>query len=82
MILPPSIDRNEFILELNSFGIFPGVHYKSNSFYAPYKHMSQDVPKAESLSNQILSLPLHLELLESDIEFIANTIMNILTNHL
>ena len=77
IILPSKINRDEFILKLNELGIFPGVHYKSNSFYKPYKHMAESVPNAENLSKRILSLPLHLELTNSDVEFISNTISNL-----
>ncbi len=71
IMLPLSIDRNDFIERLNGCGIYPGVHYKSNSFFDPYKHLATHVRDSESYSQRILSLPLHISLTESDVEFIA-----------
>ena len=74
IILKKEIDRDSFILRLNERGIYPGVHYKSNSFYRPYKHLSESVQFTENITKRIVSLPIHLELTDSDAKFISTIV--------
>ena len=47
--------------------IYCGVHYKSNSIYDLYLDTPGSKSFAEKISNNIISLPLHLNLNENDV---------------
>lgn len=66
-------DRDKTLLTLNSLNIFPGVHYLNNIKYRMYSYAEGTCPNAEDISNTILSLPLHLKLSKTDIDFIADS---------
>ena len=51
-----------------------GVHYISNTEYPAYNKFKASTPKATEFSNGILSLPLHLFLKETEIEFVLECI--------
>ena len=68
-------NRNEVINYLSDRGIFTGVHYKSNMEYRMYdKSILKNV---NFYSNRILSLPLHLGIVESDVEFIVSELLKV-----
>ena len=52
---------------LNANDIFPGVHYKDNTEYQLYSNAKGTCPNAYKLSEEIISLPLHMFLTEDDI---------------
>ncbi|MBG07475.1 MAG: aminotransferase DegT [Halobacteriovoraceae bacterium] len=65
---------------LNNFyknNIFPGVHYKDNRNYQMYGPI-QDLPKVEYYSDRIISLPLHLNMTDSDVEKVATCLLGII----
>lgn len=66
-----SVDcREEILKKFYELGIYPGVHYRVNTDYQPYS--GADVcPVAQRLSDQLISLPLHLDLVESDVKMIS-----------
>jgi dTDP-4-amino-4,6-dideoxygalactose transaminase len=68
-------NRDEVLEKLHADGINCGVHYKSNTEYKMYSHLKEAVPFADALQHKILSLPLHLELTESDVNFISEKII-------
>lgn len=70
-------NREKVIDHLTSKWIFPWVHYKINTEYDLYKTNNR-FEKAEFYSNHILSLPLHLDLTENDIDYISNILLEII----
>jgi len=64
-------DRDRVLAQLRSLGVHAGVHYRLNSEYLPYRDTPADCPQAQRLSARLLSLPLHLELAEQDIDYVA-----------
>lgn len=68
-------NRNELILALNQADIYPGVHYRDNTQYPMYKHGYGMCPNAHKITEEILSLPLHLHLVKSDIDYICEQVI-------
>lgn len=64
-------DRERVFDYLNNHGIYPGVHYKDNTEYGLYSHGRGTCPNSHSISKQIISLPLHLFLTDSDVDYVA-----------
>lgn len=60
-------DRDGLLSYLNSNDIFPGVHYRNNTEYKMYAYGKDKCPNAQSASEEIISLPLHLGLKDADI---------------
>ena len=54
--------------------IYPGVHYIDNTQYKMYNYAYGTCPNAHKLSNQLLTLPIHLDLVEDDIKRICKVI--------
>jgi dTDP-4-amino-4,6-dideoxygalactose transaminase len=69
-------NRNEKIEHLYSNGVFPGVHYIDNTNYAMYNYAKGTCLNAQYFSDHIISLPLHLNLTEKDIDFIISIFKN------
>jgi dTDP-4-amino-4,6-dideoxygalactose transaminase len=70
--------RDEMILYLNSKGIFPGVHYRTNTDYSMYQYAKGTCPNADAVSKEIITLPIHLRLSDDDINYIADTVIEFL----
>ena len=60
-------DRDDVMEELYSRDIYPGVHYVDNTEYPMYRHSLGSCPEAHKASEEIISLPLHLELRDEDV---------------
>lgn len=68
-------NRSRIIKELNKNDIFPGMHYKRNDFYKCYKHVRRnDLPNTQWYQDHELTLPIHLDLTQSDLDKIINVI--------
>lgn len=67
-------DRNRLIDYLAENEIYCGVHYKSNSIYDLYIDTPGSTLYAENISNNILSLPLHLNIGDEDVMRIVDLI--------
>lgn len=67
-------NRNEVMEYLNANDIFPGVHYKDNTQYEMYSHAKGTCPNAHKLSEEVISLPLHMFLTEDDIRKVAKIV--------
>ncbi len=72
--------RDEVFLALNNAGIFPGVHYRTNTDYAMYRHMADDCPNAGAFSKEVISLPLHLRLQRADVERVSRQLIDIVSD--
>ena len=70
-------DRDEVMLALNALGIYPGVHYRDNTNYRMYADSAGSCPRAASISNSIISLPLHLRMDYTDVQRVAKALISI-----
>jgi dTDP-4-amino-4,6-dideoxygalactose transaminase len=70
-------NRDEIMLGLNNFGIFPGVHYRANTEFTMYAHLAGTCPNATLFSNEVISLPLHMRLTSKDINAICSRLKDI-----
>jgi dTDP-4-amino-4,6-dideoxygalactose transaminase len=72
-------NRESLRENLKSKGIETGVHYKPNHMLQFYKNISNHpLPVTESVYPEILSLPLHPELTETDIEYVITELNQLL----
>lgn len=67
-------DREKVFDYLNNHGVYPGVHYKDNTEYDLYSYGRGTCPNSHFISKQIISLPMHLFLTDSDINYVATKI--------
>lgn len=76
-------NRNKIMEYLNSQGIYPGVHYRDNTNYSLYSDQKGNCPNSYKLSENVISLPLHIRLTEDDVQYViekvieANKIYNV-----
>ena len=68
-------NRDELLDSLNQNGIYPGVHYRDNTEYTMYSYAKGTCPKANAMSNRILSLPLHLNITQNDADYISDIVI-------
>lgn len=71
-------NRDDVILALNKCGIFPGVHYRDNTEYRMYSYAKGTCPYSKYVSDHTLSLPIHLKMTKDDVDYIAQTLKNVL----
>jgi dTDP-4-amino-4,6-dideoxygalactose transaminase len=71
--------RDEVVLALNAAQIYPGVHYRDNTFYKMYDYARGTCPRSAHASNHLLSLPIHLRMQYADVERVASTLMEIVS---
>jgi len=67
-------NRNEVMEYLNANEIYPGVHYKDNTQYEMYSYAQGTCPNAHKLSEEVISLPLHMFLTDKDISKVASIV--------
>lgn len=67
--------RDELIQVLAGKGISTGVHYKSNCDYGLYSENKSNCHAASVASRELISLPIHLELSDDDLEYITKAII-------
>lgn len=69
------VDKNrDFLMEfLNRKGIATGLHYYPNHLLTLYK-TEYNLPVSEYLLNQMMTLPLHVDLSEQDVEYVCHWI--------
>lgn len=68
-------NRDQIIQILYDNQIYPGVHYWNNTDYPMYQYAQGNCPNAEIFSQQLLSLPLHLNITESDQEKVVEILL-------
>ncbi|PKJ52080.1 DegT/DnrJ/EryC1/StrS family aminotransferase [Bacillus sp. SN10] len=68
-------NRDELLLALNQADIYPGVHYRDNTHYPMYAFGYGTCPKAHEVTEQILSLPLHLNLMKTDVDYVCDQVI-------
>ena len=67
-------DRDKIMQHFYSNQIYPGVHYIDNTHYSMYQYASGTCPKAHKASDEIISLPLHLNLTNEDVEEVVRVL--------
>ena len=67
-------NRDQVMEFLNANDIFPGVHYKDNTQYEMYSYGQGTCPNAHKLSEEIISLPLHMFLTDEDIQKVIEVV--------
>lgn len=70
-------NRNKFMELLNSYGIYPGVHYRDNTKYEIFKTSFGSCPNSHLISETLISLPLHLYLTMDDVEYVIEKVIEI-----
>lgn len=70
-------NRDQVLAQLNEADIYPGVHYTDNTEYAMYSYDHGKCPNAHRITQEIISLPLHMQLSYQDVEYVANTVNKI-----
>lgn len=66
--------RDELLDYLHQHEIYPGVHYRDNTEYKLYEYGANTCPNAHLISQEVISLPLHLHLEMKDIIYITDVI--------
>ena len=67
------IDRDAVRASLNDVGVPTGVHYYPNHLLAYfYSPTAEALPCTESVAGRLLTLPLHFDLSEQDVEFVCS----------
>ena len=69
--------RDEVMLALNQANIFPGVHYRDNTLYRMYSYAQETCPRSMEANETIISLPLHLRLTYEQVEYVCNSLKEI-----
>jgi dTDP-4-amino-4,6-dideoxygalactose transaminase len=69
--------RDQVLMALNEYGIYPGVHYRDNTEYKVYKQSTNTCPNSSLASKEILSLPMHMHLTKKDVLFISKSLQEI-----
>lgn len=69
-------NRDVVMMKLNAMNVFPGVHYKSNTLYAPFANArgADACPGAMRLSGSLMSLPLHLRMGYGHVERVVRSL--------
>ena len=60
---------------LNTQEIYPGVHYRDNTKYSVYKEQYGNCPNSLILSEQVISLPLHMSLSDEDVQRVIDKVI-------
>ena len=72
-------NRNQVMEYLNANDIFPGVHYKDNTQYEMYSYGKGTCPNSAKLSEEVISLPLHMFLTDEDIQKVIEVVKKAVT---
>lgn len=68
-------DRDGLMMYLNSNEVYPGVHYVVNTDYRMYAYGKGTCPKAEFVSDHIISLPMHMGVSFADVQRITELVV-------
>ncbi len=80
-----TIDRDQFLQEIQSRGIGVGVHYIAlhlQPYYSKqFKTKPEDCPVASSYSERILTLPLYPKMSEQDVNRVIETVSDLINKY-
>lgn len=68
-------NRDALMLALNEHQVYPGVHYRDNTEYRMYVNAKGTCPKANQASQEIISLPMHMNLTKSDVDQVSELVL-------
>jgi dTDP-4-amino-4,6-dideoxygalactose transaminase len=72
----------DFVMEeLSERGIYCGVHYLDNTQYSMYNYAHGTCKRAHEISSELISLPLHLHMSNSDVRRVVEEIADILPEY-
>jgi len=72
--------RNELMVYLKSRGIATGCHYTPLTVQPLFKPYAKDCPYIEKEADRFITLPLHVDLSDSDVAYIINEIKSFAKN--
>ncbi|MCQ2361636.1 MAG: DegT/DnrJ/EryC1/StrS family aminotransferase [Acidaminococcaceae bacterium] len=72
-------DRNKIMDELERNGIYAGVHYRDNTEYAMYSYAHGTCPHAHSVSDHLITLPMHLWMTDGDVGKVIKIVNQVLS---
>jgi dTDP-4-amino-4,6-dideoxygalactose transaminase len=72
--------RDEVMARMNQAQIFPGVHYRDNTVYRMYNYAAGICPRAAQASDRVISLPMHLRLMQADVQRVAEALQRACTS--
>lgn len=67
-------NRNELLEKLYQNEIYPGVHYIDNTQYSPYSYGYGTCPNAHQASEEVLTLPIHMDVTLEDVKRICKIV--------
>lgn len=73
--------KREVEEEMEKAGIPLGMHYKPNHLLSLFGKGSTSLPNVEKLYSELVTLPLHPDLSDTDVHFVCNTLKRILDPH-
>jgi dTDP-4-amino-4,6-dideoxygalactose transaminase len=80
-----TIDRNEFINQLNAAGIGTSVHYMPLHMHPYYRNTFEyepdDFPVARAAYERMLSLPIYPKMSEADVQHVVGTVEKIASSY-
>ncbi|WP_307160945.1 DegT/DnrJ/EryC1/StrS family aminotransferase [Streptomyces rishiriensis] len=65
---------------LKARGIGVGVHYRPNHLQPAFGRWRRDLPATEHVAGEILTMPFHQHLAETDIDHVVTTLGEVLTS--
>ncbi len=68
--------RDDVMVALNRAQIYPGMHYRDNTLYAMYADQPP-CPNARRASDRVISLPMHMQLDQSDVQRVCDTLRSV-----
>lgn len=68
-------NRDEVMMALHEHDIYPGVHYRDNTAYRMYSHGAGMCPISHQVSDEILSLPMHMGVSYNDVVKIVDLVI-------
>ena len=68
--------RDDLIHRLYKNNIYPGVHYIDNTLYKMYNYGYGSCSNAHQISEQLITLPIHVNLHKDDIDYIIEKVNN------
>jgi len=71
--------RDSIIEQLYKNEIYPGVHYIDNTTYPMYNYAFGSCPNAHQFSDELITLPIHLDITLEDISRVCNVLINTIT---
>ncbi|HKP95138.1 MAG TPA: DegT/DnrJ/EryC1/StrS family aminotransferase [Fibrobacteria bacterium] len=73
--------RDRIMAHFHSKDIYPGVHYVDNTEYAPYAEARGTCPRAGEISEELITLPIHLRLTDQDCRTVAAVLLEGIAKH-